>query len=50
MKPIETEPKTKNATETSKWLEVVVQLGFNVAALYITHLVTLNIWRAMTGH
>ncbi len=37
-------------TQVSPWVQFAVTLGFNVVALYISHQITLQVWRAMTGH
>jgi hypothetical protein len=40
----------KERTKTSPILEAIVNLGFNIFALYLSHLITLEIWRSLTGH
>jgi hypothetical protein len=44
------EEKIEVATKVNPWLNAVVSIGFNLAALYVSHLITLEIWRSLTGH
>lgn len=44
------EEKIEAAVETTPWVNAVVNIGFNMIALYVSHLVTLEIWRSLTGH
>jgi hypothetical protein len=37
-------------TKVVLWVQFAVTLGFNLAALYVSHQITLHVWRAMTGH
>lgn len=30
--------------------QAAVTISFNVVALYLSHLITLELWRSMTGH
>jgi hypothetical protein len=41
---------SSNQTKATLWVQLAVTLGFNVLALYISHQITLQVWRAMTGH
>jgi hypothetical protein len=40
------EEKSKTKVEA----HIVVTLGFNLIAIYLSHLITLEIWRSLTGH
>jgi hypothetical protein len=37
-------------TKTSPIATVVVNVAFNVFALYLSHLISLEVWRTLTGH
>jgi hypothetical protein len=37
-------PKQRNL------LQPILQLGFDLTALYLLHVITIHMWRAMTGH
>jgi hypothetical protein len=43
-KVVETKPVTP------MWVEIGLQLAFNISMLYLSHVITLHMWRAMTGH
>ena len=44
------EEKVEVATKVNPWLNVSVNIAFNHVALYLSHLITLHIWRSLTGH
>jgi hypothetical protein len=44
------EEKLEVQTKVSPWLNVIANIAFNAAALYLSHLITLQIWRSLTGH
>jgi hypothetical protein len=37
-------------TKATLWVQFAVTLGFNAVGLYVSHQITLHVWRAMTGH
>jgi hypothetical protein len=43
-------PEQELATTTRSILQPIVQVAFNLAALYTFHNLHIYVWRAMTGH
>lgn len=44
------EVKQEIVTTKSNKLQAYVQLAINLVALYAGHLISIDIWRMMTGH
>jgi hypothetical protein len=43
-------PDTTVTPQKVRWLEIGLQLAFNVSALQLSHVITIHVWRMMTGH
>lgn len=43
-------PAVDTSTKPVKYLQVFLQVAFDLTALYLLHQIHIYIWRAMTGH